>query len=78
MQRMKNSGWPEDTRRKIVKKGLSGWYTVVERYLNGEIPLYRHFNYNRKERDKEKERNGQIGISPKKPPPKKMKQRLKE
>ena len=41
--------------RKIVKKGLTGWYTVVERYLNGEIPLYRHFNYNRKERDTEKD-----------------------
>ena len=55
MQRMKNSGWPEDTRRKIVKKGLTGWFKVVERYLNGEIPLYRHFNYNREKRDKEKD-----------------------
>ena len=53
-QRMKNSGWDESSRIRVIKQGIVGWMRILSReHFLGE-PRFRHFDYNREARDKKK------------------------
>ena len=53
-QRMKNSGWDEAIRIRVIKQGIMGWIKVISReHFLGE-PRFRHFYHNREARDKNK------------------------
>ena len=53
-QRMKNSGWDEETRERVIKQGFTGWIRVLSKEQFQNEPRYRHHDYKRKERDEVK------------------------
>ena len=50
-QRMKNSGWDEETRERVIKQGFTGWIRVLSKEQFQNEPRYRHHDYKRKERN---------------------------
>ena len=53
-QRMKNSGWDPQTRLRVIKQGITGWFRVIEKEVLNNEPRYRHHNYQRGERNQAK------------------------
>ena len=51
-QRMKNSGWDEETRERVIKQGFTGWIRVISKEHFQDEPRYRHHDYKRSERNK--------------------------
>ena len=53
-QRMFNSGWDKAMRLRVNKSGITGWFKILGKEMNNNIPRYRHRNFMREERDKAK------------------------